>query len=167
MVVDFDVQLHHLIELEVPYSAADGHAQRVADEEDRVMVLHESLIFGKQSAFGRGFHVSFQLGHTTLSGVAEDLIQHLQVLQVESLGETVCAEDRADHFCHFDNDGKRIAYQHRAHRGAKDDDQFGRLHQYQQLAMLHQIPADNGAEDDNNPNDREQSPFSRFSNNTP
>ncbi len=46
-VVDFDIQLHHLIQLEMTHAAADGHAQRVADEENRVMVLHESLVLGE------------------------------------------------------------------------------------------------------------------------
>ena len=35
-------------------------------------------------------------------------------------------------------------------RRAADDDQFGRLHQHEQLAVLHQVAADDGTDDDNN-----------------
>ncbi len=51
-------------------------------------------------------------------------------------------------------DGQRIGDEHRAQRGATNDEQFGRLEQHHEVAMLHEIAAYDGAKDNDNPDDR-------------
>ena len=40
-----------------------------------------------------------------------------------------------------------------------DNHQFGRLHQHRQMAMLHQVSANDGSDYDYNPNDCEHAPL--------
>ena len=147
--MNFHVEFHHLVEIEGFDAAADRHAHGVADEIDErddpsgrpdtwrrsgslpgpSMSASSAISPSLRALFSRSyiiFRVSRYLCLLNLHPPktpresADDLLQNMQ----------------------------RIGDQHGADRGAADDDQFGRLHQHLEVAVLHQIAGSNGAEDD-------------------
>ena len=114
------------------------------------MVVQELGVFGKDLALFGVFNVLFQLHHASFAGHHEKVVQHFQSFQVVGLVIWTAfqygnesGEDLGDY-------GQRVGDEERAQRGAPDDDKFGRLNQHGQRAFFHQIPADDGSDDDDN-----------------
>ena len=59
------------------------------------------------------------------------------MFQVEVLGEHTGKEDADDAFPDANDGGQRVSDEDRAQGRAEDDDQFSRLHEHQQVAVLH------------------------------
>src|SRR5260370_39840781 len=119
--VDYHILLHDLIEIEMAHVAADGHPQRVADEKYGVVILQKSFVLRKDGTLGGLIDICLQLGHPALSGVAEDLIQHLQVFEVERFGEFVRPEHAPDGLHHPDYYRQGVCVEYSSHGGLKDN----------------------------------------------
>ena len=55
----------------------------------------------------------------------------------------------------LDEDRQRVGDQQGADSSASNDEQFRRLHQHAELAVLHEVTADDGTDDENHSNDCE------------
>ena len=81
------------------------------------------------------------------------LEKHLEVAEVKSLGVGSAGEDARDPFADANQQGKRIGYHQGPDGRPQDDQQFGRLHQDQKLAMFHRIASRDGAKHHDNSDD--------------
>jgi hypothetical protein len=118
------------------------------------MVLEKAGVVFEQRTFVRILDICLKLHGAILARIVKQFIQHLEVLEVEGFGKRTRKKHAHAPFEDLNNDGQRIGNEHRSQRGAANDEQFGGLEQHHKVAVLHQIPAYNGAKDDDNPDDR-------------
>jgi hypothetical protein len=71
----------------------------------------------------------------------------LQRFEIGGLGVWASFQDAEHALDNGDDGGQRIGDEQRSHRRAANDDQFRRLHEHEQLAVLHQVAADHGTDD--------------------
>ena len=148
MVVDVHVALHYRIELEMTHASRDRRAQRIANKVQRVMILDQRRILRKQRALSRIVDIGFQLVHAILAGISEDFVQHLERIQIKFLAVGAALQHSDEAVDDRNHRRDRVGDQQGAQGRAADDHQFGRLHQHFQVAMLHQVTANHGS--DNN-----------------
>ena len=101
-------QLHHGIQIMRFYPSADKHAQRIAEKMERVVVFQEFGVFAENRALVGSIHVRFQFWQTVLTRGREEVIEHLQVLQIERLIADISPEHTADIFQQLRNGCGRI-----------------------------------------------------------
>ena len=158
MVVDVDIGLEHRVQIVRRHHPRHRRPQRVANEVQQVVIFNQFGVLGKNRALLRILHVFFELGHAALPREAEDVVQHLQTLQIK-LFRILAARKNPEHALEdLDHQRQRIGNQQRADRGPADDHQFGRLNQHRERPLFHQEAADNGAEDHDDPNNCEHVP---------
>lgn len=82
VIMDFHIELHHLIDIEGLDAASSRHADGVAHESERVMVLEEIWVFRENRALLGPIAVGLQ-GHEPLfAGAREKLNEHFHVRHV-------------------------------------------------------------------------------------
>src|SRR6202167_5741459 len=155
MMVKLPIQLHHLLDIERFDCAAGGHAQRVADEVEDMMILDYRRKGGEGLTLFRLFDIGLDGCQTFLPRTAEQLEQHLEGVQIELGRESGPLEDSNEASHDLLQDVKRVGDQDGAGRRACDNHHLGRLHQDQQVALFHQVSADNRADDYYNSDNRE------------
>src|SRR5579863_2002144 len=149
----FHVELHHLAQFEGAHAAADVHAEGVAYKMKGVMILEKTGVILEQRTLFGVLNISFQLHGAILARIVKQFIQHLEMQQVESFGKRTRDKYPKASFEDLNDDRQRIGDEHGTKRGAADNDQFRRLEQHLEVAMLHEIAARDGAKDNDNPND--------------
>ena len=107
--------------------------------------------------FCRLLHVGFQRHQSFFARFVQQVVHHLQRVDIGLLAEFRSAEDAADSANDFLDDVQRVRDQNRAERGAADDDQFGGLDQHLQVAVLHQIAGDDATEYNDDADNRKHS----------
>src|SRR5689334_218517 len=98
-----------------------------------VMRFQKLRIFREYWALRRIVDVLLQLGRTRLPGVAEKLIEHLQVVEVKGLGKGAAGKDPDESLEHLNDRRQRIGNENGSYRSAENDHQFGRLQQHEKL----------------------------------
>ena len=146
------IEFHHLVEIEGFDAAADRHAHGVADEIANVMIFQKAGYFEKigllagssmsaSSATSPSLRAWFSRSYIIFS------VSRYRFL-VNLLPPKTARESAGDLFQNM----QRIGHQHGADGRPADDDQFGRLHQHLEVAVLHQISGSDGAEYHQNSN---------------
>src|SRR5262245_28189609 len=144
-----------MIHIEWLDTAARGHAYRVADEMERVMILQELRILREDRTLFGVVTVRLQRHQAFFARTAEQLEHHLQSLQIAVLAVcrgAECAEGSTEDLLQY---VQWIGDEHRAGRRASDDDECCGLDEHFQISMLHQIAADDGADDHRNSDNHE------------
>ena len=149
------IGFHHLIGVERFDAAAGGHAQRIADEFEGVVVLEKRGILGKNGALRRFVAIGFEGHQSIAAGAAEKLVHHLERVEIFLLIEARCAENTGDACGNFFQDVQRIGNQERAGGSAADNEELGGLKQNGYVAVLHQVAGYDCAEDDDDADDHE------------
>jgi hypothetical protein len=153
VVVDFHIEVKHLVEIE-GVDAGDGHAQGVAYEIANVMVLEEGRVLGKNRALLGLFDVGFEGHEAVFAGLVEQVVHHFQGVDVGLFAKLGAAEDGADSAADSLKDIEGIRDQKGAHGGATDDEQFSRLHEDTEVAMFHEVASRHTTEDDDDADNR-------------
>jgi hypothetical protein len=92
--------------------------------------------------------VRFESHETILAGLLEHFVQHLQQFGVGLRPEGVRL-DQTEQLCEDGlDDGGRVGRHQGAQSGAADDDELRGLHEHGQLAVVHDVATQHGAEDD-------------------
>jgi hypothetical protein len=87
MVMHFHVELHHLVHVERLHAAGDGHAQRIADKVQRVVVAEKVRIVLEDAALLGLLDVVFDAQQPLFADLVEELIHHLESVEVAGLAE--------------------------------------------------------------------------------
>src|ERR1035437_5542426 len=156
LMVNLEVEVEHLVEIE-GIDAGNGHAQGVADEIANVVVLEEGGILGKNSAFLRLFYVGFEGHQAVFAGLVEQVVHHFQSVDIGLLAELGGAEDATDSAADLLEDVEGIGDQKSAHPGTTDDNQFSRLNEHSDVAVLHEVASQHGTENDDDADNRKHS----------
>ena len=153
VMVDVHVQLHHLIHVEGLDAATGGQTNVSQTKCSGVMVFQKFRIFGEDWAFVGAVAVGFEGHEAFFARAAEELVHHFHGVEIfffAEFGTAKSAEDAAhDGFENVEGVGD----QHGADGGAADDDEFGGLHEDFQVAVLHQVAGDDGAENNDDADD--------------
>src|SRR5205823_1758515 len=146
MMQDFEIEFDELIELKC-IDAADCHAHAVTEEMTHMRVFEKAGVLAEYGAIVRLFHVGFERHKALTSRLVQQLVTDLKRGEIALARERRAFKD-LDHAADdvFEN-VQRIADQHSSCRRAADDDQLGRLDEDSDIAMLHEIPAEHGSED--------------------
>src|SRR6266496_6283086 len=135
------IEVHQLIELEC-FHSADCHTHAVAEKVSNVMVFQKLGIFGKNRALVRGLHIRLKRHEALPTGFVQKLVSYFERFHVALLRELRSFEHHADTRSNLFQDVQRIRDQDGTCPGAADDEQFRRLQQDLQVAVLHQVSAD-------------------------
>src|SRR5438477_8814006 len=110
------------------------------------MVFEKVRIFLEKRALLGLFDISLELHRALLAGVVEKLVEQLQMLKIERLGIFPRQKHANCTLADGYDDEQWIGNQDGAERRPADDQQFGRLQQDKQVAVLHEVAAHHGAE---------------------
>ena len=152
VVMNFHIQIQQLIQIE-RLRARDRHAERVANKVAHVVVFQELRMLGKNGALGGLLHIGLKPHQPFLARLVEELVHHLQGIDVSLFGEFGSAKHSRYAGRDFLENVERIGDQHRAHRRSSDDEEFGRLKQDFYISVLHQVAAHDRGDDDQNADD--------------
>jgi len=126
LMVYFQIEIKHLIEIK-SIDAGNGHAQGIANEGAHMLILDEGCVFGEDRTFLRLFDVILESHESIFARLVQEVIHHLERIDIGLLAEFRANENAADASCDFFQDVKRIGDQDGADGCAADDDQFRRL----------------------------------------
>ena len=76
--VHFEIELHHLVDIEGFHPTGDGHAHGVAHKGGHMVVFQKGRIFGEDRAFFGFLDVGFDRDQTFFASFGEDVKKHLQ-----------------------------------------------------------------------------------------
>jgi len=127
--------------------------QGVANEIADVMVLEESRILGKDGALLRFFDIGFESHQSVFAGFVEQVVHHFQGVDIGLLAELGGAEDGTDTASDLFENVEWIRNEQRTYGGPTDDDQFCRLNENSEIAMLHKVAGHHTTEDDDDADD--------------
>jgi len=113
------------------------HPDGVAEELKGMVRLDEFGVLREHLAFRRLVHFLLEFGGARFSREREQLVHHLQGVQISLLVEARASERSCDAFADFHQNMHWICNQHGSDRGAENDDQFGGLHQNLHASVLH------------------------------
>src|SRR5579871_3316147 len=126
----------------------------------RVMIGEKLRILRKNLALRGILDVFFQLHHALFASHHEQLIEHLEGLQVMILAVRAAFEHRDQPLYDPDYRGKRVGDQERPRASAANNDQLRGLDQYADLAVFHKVAAHHGPQNDDDSNECEhQKPY--------
>ncbi len=154
MVMNFKIEIHQLIELEC-FHSADCHTHAVAEKVSNVMVFQKLGVFGKDRTLVRSLYVAFQRHEALPPGFVQKLVSYFEGFHVALLCELRSFEHHADTRSNLFQDVQRIRDQDGTCPGATDDEQFCRLQEHLQVAVLHEVSADYRSENDYDADNRE------------
>ena len=100
------------------------------------------------------FDVGFERHQSIFARLVQQVIHHFQRFQISFLVELASAEYPAESGRDLFQNVQWVGHQNGADRRAANDDEFRRLHQHLEIAVLHQVASSYGAEYDKNSNDR-------------
>ena len=83
-VVHFQIEFHHGIDFHGIHAAGDRHAQGVAQEMQRVMVLQELRVLVEHLALRRIIDFLLQFRGSRFAGEGEELVDHLERFQIQA-----------------------------------------------------------------------------------
>ena len=148
--VHFQIDLHHGIDFHHIHAAGNRHAQGVAQECDGMMVFQKFGVLGEDLALVRFVDIFFEFGRARFASVIVQLVNHFQVIEIESFMELATAENARNAFGDGDQYRQRIGDQYRPQCRTENNEQLGRLHEHLQIAVLHQVTANDCAEHGDN-----------------
>ena len=154
MMMNFEVEIEHLIEVE-GIDAGDGHAQGIADEVADVGVPENGGRMREHRTLVGLLNVVLKSHETIFAGFVEQVVHHLQRIDVSLPGKFGAAEDAAHSAGDLFEDVKRIGDEDGADGSPADSDQFGGLKEDAEISVLHEIAADDAAENHDNADDGE------------
>ncbi len=105
------------------------------------MVFHKGGIFRKDRAFARVFHISLKRHQSFTARLVEQVVHGLERIEVALLAELRAAKGAGHAGSNLFEDVQRIGHQHRADGCTSDNQQFRRLQEHLEVAVLHQVPA--------------------------
>ncbi len=144
------IQLHHLVHVKGLDTPGNGGPQRVAHKLQRVMVAEKLGVILEDRAFLGLFHVHLHAQQTLFAHLVQELVHHLERVQVARLGEgrafQRAHEPGNDRF----QDADRVGHQQSAGCRAGNDQQLRRLRKNCEVALLHQESADDGSKHNHN-----------------
>src|ERR1035438_5678487 len=108
--------------------------------------------FCEQWTFSRILNVVFQLREPTFARLLQHGIDLLQCFDIAIFAETGTAKYHLETGHDSFQNRRRIGNQNGSCRRPADDQQFSRLDQHLEIPMLHQITADHGSENNQDPN---------------
>ena len=121
------------------------------------MILEEGLVLGKDRTLLRLLDIGFQRHQAVFAGLVKQVVQHLQSGDISLLAELGTAKNSSNSARDLFQKVHGIRHQQGSHSGATDNEQFGRLHQDSEVAMLHQIARHHTSEDNDDADDRKHS----------
>lgn len=150
----FQVDLHHLSEV----MGADGTRQndlhRVTKETDSVVIGKKSWILADDRALFGVLDVRFQAKQALFSGNVEQLEHHLENVQVSGFGKWIRLENAQRSFNARHHAAHTIGGNQGTQSATTKNNKLGDLNQDADLAMVHHIAAQRGADYNDNANDR-------------
>src|SRR5579864_6290520 len=136
------------------FDPTDCHTHAVTEKTAHVRVPKEFWVLTENRTFVGVFNIRLQ-GHQTLApSFIQQLVGELQRSQIALAGEFRPLEYTGHSMCDVLQHMQRVGNQDRARSGSSNNEQLGGLKQDPQGAMLHQISAGYGTENDDDPNDR-------------
>lgn len=155
VVVDIHIEFHHLVDIEGFNAATGGHANGVANKMLHVMILEEAGIFGKHRTLFGIVAIGFQRHQAFLAGAGEKLKKHFHYFHVTGLVVLRAPKNSGEAASHLLEDVERVGDEHSARGGATNDDEFGGLDEHFDIAVLHQVAAENGSDNDDDSDNHE------------
>src|SRR5580704_3470477 len=150
--MNLHVEIEHLVEIE-GVDSRNGHAQRIADKVAHVMVFENLWTFGKQGALVGLLHVGLQGHQSFFAGFVQEVVHHLQRVNISLLVVLRAAEYCAKARPNLLENMNGISDEHSTDRRSQDGDEFGRLDEHFQIPVLHEIAADYTAENNDDADD--------------
>src|SRR6185437_2137393 len=155
LMLALEIEIQDLREMMVFHCARQKHLQRVREERDCMMILRDRWILVEDVGVLRIFDMGFKADEAFLARLLEYVVQQLQQLTIR-LFRVGARLEKPEHRPEYALDERRrVADDHRAERGASNNDEFRYLDQGSNLAMLHYEPAEDAAEYDYQTNDYE------------
>jgi len=149
MMMNFEVEVEHLVEIEGIY-AGDGHAQRIANKVADVVVPEDGWTRRKQRTLVWFLYVVLKGHESIFAGLVEQVVHHLQRIEVSLFRVLRAAEDAADSAGDLLENVKRIGDEDSTDGRAADGDQFGWLKEDADVSVLHEIAGGDAAEHHDN-----------------
>ena len=128
--------------------ARDGHAQGIADKIADVVIFEKCRVLGEHGTLLWLFDVRFENHQAVFAGFVEQVVHHFERVNIGLLAELGTAKDAADSSSDLLEDVKRICDQKSTDGGTADDNQFCRLNENSEVAMLHQVARHDATEND-------------------
>src|SRR5258705_3989322 len=153
VMMHFQIRLHHLIDVEGIHAAGHRHPQRVAQVVLSMMVLEELRVFWKNLALRWAVDLLFEFRRSILAGMAEEFVEHFQVLDIGGLRVGITADHTYQALCDSNQDRQRVRDNHGPDGRPKYDYQLRRLNQNHKISMFHKVAADDGAQNQKNSSD--------------
>src|SRR5437868_6743110 len=138
LMMDFHVDLHHLIEIERFDSASDGSAHRVTHKIENVMIVQELWVFRKYGALGWLLDIAFDPNQAFLSRLVQKLVHHFQGFQIAIPGEPGTLKYPNEPADDFLQDVEGVCNENCARSCSADNQQLGWLQQHADVAVLHE-----------------------------
>jgi hypothetical protein len=154
LVMGFQLRIDQRLDLAGILGAQRHHAQIVAQELHRVVVLQELGELVEQRAFVRLLDVLFQRQHSLGLGELEELVEHAQQLDIVGLLVGRPLHRAAQALEGLLDVGLGVADDESAEGRAQDNDELDGLNQDQQIAM-HRVCAKHACKNDDGPDDDE------------
>src|SRR5579872_1430238 len=152
MVMNFHVEIKHLVEIE-SIEPGNGHAERVTNEIANVMILEEGGVLGEHLALVRLFDVGFEGHQAVFASLVEEVVHHLEGIDVGLFAELGTAKHASDAADYFLDDVEGVGDKNCPQGSTADDDQLRRLDEDSEISMLHQVAGDHTTEDDDDSDD--------------